>query len=73
MRGVGGVEYEGPPGPDDAGGAEVDRGRGVITDPGVPVVMVVEVEERTDERTGILDAAEAAGEVRGVLERLEAS
>jgi len=71
VGGVGGVEGGGPLPADLLGGAVVHRGRGVQADPGVAVHVVVVLEERRAERSGVLDRAEAAGEVRAVLERLE--
>ena len=46
VGGVGGVEGDGPLGADLAGGAVVDRRRGVQPDAGVAVHMVVVIEER---------------------------
>ena len=41
--------------------------RGHQADPGVVVVLIVPVEERTAEAAGVLDAAEALGELRLVF------
>ena len=51
--------------------AVVHRRRGVQPNARVPVHMVVVVEEHVAERARILDAAEALGERRTVLEGLE--
>ena len=45
--------------------------RGHEADPGVVMVLVVPLEERAAETSGILDAAEAFGEARLVFQRLE--
>ena len=71
VRGVGGLEGLGSLGPDLGGGAVVDRRRRVVTDPGVAVVVAVVREEAVAEGPGVLDATEAFGEVRAVLEGLE--
>ena len=71
VGGVGGVEGLGPLGADLGGRAVVDRGRRVVADARVPVLVVVVGEERLAERPGVLDAAEALGEGRAVLEGLE--
>ena len=71
VGGVGGVEGDGPLGADLAGGAVVDRRRGVQPDAGVAVDVVVVIEERGAERAGVFDRAEPAGERRAVLEGLE--
>ena len=51
--------------------AVVDGRRSHQADPGVPVVVVVVVEELAAEAAGMLDALEAGGERGPVLERLE--
>ena len=71
VGGVGGVEGLGPLGADLCGRAVVDRGRRVLADARVAVVVVVVGEERLAERPGVGDGAEALGEARAVLERLE--
>ena len=68
---VGGVEGLGPLGPDLGGRAVVDGGGRVVADARVPVLVVVIGEERFAEGPGVLDAAEAFGEGRAVLEGLE--
>src|ERR1700681_2716754 len=68
VGGVGGVEGHYSSGADFGGGAVMDRRRGVQTDPGVTVVMVVIVEERLAEHPGIGDRSEAGREGRAVLE-----
>jgi hypothetical protein len=68
---VGGVQGLGPLGPDFGGRAVVDRGGRVVADARVPVFVVVIREERFAEGPGVLDAAEAFGEGRAVLEGLE--
>ena len=55
---VGGVEGGAALGADLVGGAVVDRGWGVPADPGVAVLVVVVVEERLAEGTGVGEAAE---------------
>ena len=68
---VGGVEHMG------AGGVEllrlsvVDGGRCHQADPGVPVLVVVPVEERPAVSAGVVDVVEPLGELGPVLERLE--
>ena len=62
VRGVGGVEDLGPLGPYLVGGAVVHRGRRVVADARVAVVVVVVGEERLAERPSVLDAAEVCGE-----------
>src|SRR5579875_1827340 len=59
--------------PDLSSGSVVHRRRRVISDAGVPVLVVVEGEERLAERPGVLDRAEPLGERRAVLEGLEPS
>ena len=71
VRLVGGIEGLGPLGPDLGGRAVVDRRRRVVADARVPVFVVVIREERLAEGPGVLDAAEAFGERRAVLEGLE--
>jgi hypothetical protein len=72
MSRVGGIEDQAALRPDRGGGAEVDRGRGVVADARVAVVMVVGVEEVVGEGAGVLERAEAFGEGGAVLEGLEA-
>ncbi len=48
----------------------VHVGRGVQSDPGVPVFVCVPTEEVVAEHPGVLDAAEGLGEVRPVLQGL---
>ena len=57
-------------GADLAGGAVVDRGRGVQPDPGVAVDVVVVLEERRAEASRISDRPEPGRERRAVLQRL---
>ncbi len=71
VGGVGGIEGEGPLHSDLTGGPVVDRRCRVQADAGVAVHVVVVIEERSAERSGVFDGAEPAGERRAVLEGLE--
>src|SRR4051794_23474507 len=53
------------------GAAVVHGGRGHQAEPGVPMVMVVVLEELAAEAAGVLDAVEAGWERGPVLERFE--
>jgi hypothetical protein len=61
----------GPLGSNFGGGAVGDRCRRVIADAAMAVLVVVVQEEPLAERSGVFDAAEALGELRAGLERLE--
>ena len=71
VRRVGSVEGDAALGADLAGGAVVDRGRGVQPDPGVAVDVVVVLEERRAEASRISDRPKPGRERRAVLQRLE--
>jgi hypothetical protein len=71
VAGVGGGEDLGAVGADGLGGSEVDGCRGVQSEPGVVVLVVVVVEELLAERAGVLDVLEVVGEGGAVLEGLE--
>ena len=68
-----GLEYTGSGGDAFGGVAVMDVVRSQQADAAVVVFAVVPVEEGTAVRTGVLVRAEALGEVRPVLERLEMS
>ena len=68
---VGGGERVLPGLVDRAGGTEVDRGRGVPGDPGMPVNVVVLVEETGAELAGVGQRGEGCRELRQVLQGLE--
>ena len=51
--------------------AVVDVGRGVKANAGMPVFVVVPLNKISQEAASIREAAEALGERRGVLQRLE--
>jgi hypothetical protein len=68
VRGVGRVEDLASPVPDELGAAVVDVGGGVKPDAGVAVVVVVPAEELLAVGVGVLEAAEAGGEVGPILE-----
>jgi hypothetical protein len=68
---VGLVEHDGAVGSDLRSGVVVDRCGGVEPERGVPVLVVVGVEERGAEHAGVVDRPEPLGERRAVLERLE--
>jgi hypothetical protein len=70
VGGVGGVEGLLSQEPDAVGGAVVDRGWGVQSDPGMTVLMVVVAEELLAEGAGIGKAAEPVRKDRGVLQGL---
>ena len=71
MFGKGAVESGLTGGMDGIGLSVVDLVWGHQAQAGVVVVLVIPGEERPAERLGILDASEAAGEFRLILERLE--
>ena len=56
---------------DAVGVAEVDRGRGVETETGVVVLVVVPLEEALAERAAIFHGAESSRKLWAVLECLE--
>lgn len=70
MGGVGALQDGRPGGDDLVGTAVVDVGGGEQRDPAVAVLEVVPAEEPLAEPSGVLDAAEAVGEGRVVLEVL---
>lgn len=65
VGGVSSVERGGPALADVAGGAVVDRRRDLQPDVGVAVHVVVLVEKRSAERSGVLDGAETGQGRRG--------
>src|ERR1035437_7163815 len=69
VRGVGRVEGDLAGLVDGAGGAEVDRSRGMPSDPGMAMNVVVLSEESFTEHSRVLDWDEGSGEV-GSLEEL---
>ena len=71
MAGIGGVEHVSARGVDGVGLVVVNHFRGEQSQARVPVLGVVPGKEVLAERTCLLDAVEASGKVRAVLERLE--
>jgi hypothetical protein len=64
-------EHATAPGADLRCSPAVDVGRGVVPDAGMTMVLVVPAEEATAEGAGVLQRAEAVGELGPVLEGLE--
>ena len=71
MGGEGGIEDLGAGGVQLLRLAVVDGGRGHQADPGVPVLVVVPVDEHAAVLAGVLDVVESCGELGPVLQGLE--